>query len=879
MRVKLLYILSLLGMLTTVFTEIPKRAFRMYERGDIPKTIEALDKSLEKDSLNPGAYYLYSILSVDTAYYNYSVDTALLFVNRAISEFSEVSDPKELEEFAELGIDSLSLQNQKDLVDSLKYLLIKDINTIEAYNSFMDIHDDANQIPDAIKRRDRLAFEDAAKINTWQSYETFKAKYPKAIDWDEADKRYKKLIYVERTANGSLESLTSFLEDFPQSPYREQVEFDIFPMYTEENTIEVYREYLENYPNTKRLNQINNRLFHIYKEKYRVENYFDDFQFNLSTDSLKAYLSNEASGAWYPKLENGLISWMDSEGKTQLSSTYESLNQDCLCEPLFEDILLGTEDGKQVIKSRDGNVIYRGQIDSVRDEGYGFLVLKNVEGERLIHKSGEVFIDIPVEEIKVFNESMIRTKRYGFYGIETIMGSKYLGNDFIAIEPFDTWFLLEKEDGIQPIQLEQLSLASSFSFNAQFDEIEDLENGKYWVVRNEKEAILDRNLKEIIPLKEHQIYDRDYGFRVESEKGIQLLHDKFIELKDSVFSSVLENDRWLLLEADSSWSVYDQLGSLAPAYNYDSVGLLGENMLMIYDEGTTKAQFKNGKQLQLSKKLSTKLLVPQIYIATGEQAEHDFFMVTDAQKKSKIYNDQGKQIHNSTYRDVAALGPNLLRLQKRNAALTDSTGNFLLNFIYDGIGSNNKGYVSILDAGKVGVINPALNFSIPPEYDKLLEPYSDSLLIVTDDKFKGFIDTKNEQLTSFEFDQIEYLTDTSALTLIEEEWLIYDIYNDEAILEGLADYELLKNDDEQIVIKITTETGVGIYDLELGEIIEPTYTDIKVLGTQEEPLYFAVKFIPEASLYIVIYIDSGGNKLFTQSFQEADYFKIACPLK
>ena len=432
MRFKLLNILVLIGIF---FTEIPKRAFRMYEKGDIPKTIEALEKSLEKDSLNPGAYYLYAILSVDTAYTDYNVDSAYYFINKSIDQFKTVSEPKDLESFSELGVDSLSLQHHKDVVDSLKYLLVKEANTIESYNAFMQVYNDAKEIPDAIKRRDRLAFEAAARTNTWQSYQVFKQEYPKALDWIEADKRYKKLIYEERTADGTLESLTSFLEEFPQTPYREQVEFDLFPMFTQENTIEVYRNYLELYPNEKRLDQINNRLFHIYKESFPSEEYFQDFDFGLDPDSLSNSLTQENAGFWFPKFENGNISFINNNGDTQLTNAFESVNSNCLCKPLEEDVILGSESGQQVVKGRDGNVIYRGQIDSVKDAGFGFLILKNVEGERLINKSGEVFIDIPVEAIEVFNQSQIRTKRNGFYGIESIMGDSYLPHDFTSVEP------------------------------------------------------------------------------------------------------------------------------------------------------------------------------------------------------------------------------------------------------------------------------------------------------------------------------------------------------------------------------------------------------------------------------------------------------------
>ena len=76
---------------------------------------------------------------------------------------------------------------------------------------------------------------------------------------------------------------------------------------------------------------------------------------------------------------------------------------------------------------------------------------------------------------------------------------------------------------------------------------------------------------------------------------------------------------------------------------------------------------------------------------------------------------------------------------------------------------------------------------------------------------------------------------------------------------------------------ISTEKGKGIYSNTQGEMIEATYDEIKVLGTVDDPIYFAVKIVREANIYVVIYFDKNGNKLFTQTFKQDEYFKIAGP--
>lgn len=870
---------SLILLISFFSLEVPKRAFRSYEKGDIEKTVEALDKSLEKDTLNPAANYLYSVLHTDTAYSDYDVDKAYDFVVRAIRQFKTVIDPKDLEDLKEVLVDSAHLEAQKDKVDALKFEMVRQIHTIDEYESFISRHNDATQIPRAIEGIHSIAFLGAQAVDTWQSYKEFIDEFPKAEQFDEADSLYKLLIYEERTADGKLNSFKSFLEEFPATPYRDLIIPEIFKISTATNRIEDYEAFLREYPTEEFQKIAYRRIYHIFKEKYGSEDFLKYFPSTEFADSVSKVQALEKD-FWIPKLTDNTIEFVNSNGQSKLKTQLTTVPQNCLCEPILSDFVVGSYFQESAIISRDGHLLYNGAFENAREAGYGFIVLESEEGERLFHKSGDMIIAEPKESISLLNESLIRIEDNGFFGLQSIHGLPFLENEFVLIDTLGQFIWLEKEDGIALVSPEILYPAldgESVPIEFAYDEVEVLDNGRIWVSRNGQEAILDQQLRSVIPFGPYQIYEEAYGWKLKEKNGFRVLHDRYPQLSSKTYPEVKSNQQWLAVKEAQKWSLYDQLGSTPAQNEIDSVAFLGENMVMLQLGNKLVAQFKTGKQLTMDKEWKYQLLVPQTYVKTGEPAIHDYFMLTNAKNYRKIYNEYGREILTATFNEVIAMGPNVLRLQKKNAALADSTGHYLLNFVYDGIGSNVGGYVSTLDKGKFGVINPAKQINIAPEYEKLLEAYTDTVLVAVKDKYKGFVNAKNKALTAFEFDEVKYFNDSIALVRIDEEWLLENIKNEDILYERITDFEIIEVGEEDKTLFITTETGQGIYSESMGQIIEPTYTYIKVLGTPKDPIYFAVKLVAEANIYVVIYYDKKGNKLFTQSFRQEEYFKIACP--
>ena len=149
--------------------------------------------------------------------------------------------------------------------------------------------------------------------------------------------------------------------------------------------------------------------------------------------------------------------------------------------------------------------------------------------------------------------------------------------------------------------------------------------------------------------------------------------------------------------------------------------------------------------------------------------------------------------------------------------------------------------------------------------------------IATQGRYKGFVNKEGKALTAFEFDEVTYFNDSIALVRIENEWMLENIRNEDLLYEQIESFEIIDVGEEDKTLFITTVNGQGIYSESMGEVIQPTYTFIRLLGTPANPVYFAVKLVKEANIYVVIYYDKKGNKLFTQSFRQEEYYKIACP--
>ena len=244
----------------------------------------------------------------------------------------------------------------------------------------------------------------------------------------------------------------------------------------------------------------------------------------------------------------------------------------------------------------------------------------------------------------------------------------------------------------------------------------------------------------------------------------------------------------------------------------------------------------------------------------------------------KVFNINGFEILNGKYNDVEALGREYILVDRSGKkGLFHRSGKLALKTNYNAIGNYKNGYVSTLINGKFGIYNYEKNVLLSTKYEKALQPFGNYYFIGSKGSSFGLVDLNNKDVTGYKFDQILDWNDSIALVKQDDEWKLYDIKNNAYVFDGISEYKLLRDDDEEKILLITKESKIGVLSNKYGEVVGATFNDIINIGSVDNPVYFAEKYILEADFYVVIYYDSKGKILRKQIFTEAEeYDKIYC---
>ena len=107
-----------------------------------------------------------------------------------------------------------------------------------------------------------LEFKIVSNINTWQAYKEFMDNFEDAEDFSLAKSLYDKLLFKEKTLDRSLFSFEKFLDENPETPFRDSLELLIFNYYGLSNNFKSLKNFIAKYPESKYRIQALNILYH-----------------------------------------------------------------------------------------------------------------------------------------------------------------------------------------------------------------------------------------------------------------------------------------------------------------------------------------------------------------------------------------------------------------------------------------------------------------------------------------------------------------------------------------------------------------------------------------------------------------------------------------
>ena len=388
-RLLVLFLFFQITAISSVVSQSIKKAYRHYEKGELTKLRETLEKLDEKSVENSGKYFMYTLLYLEQKEERSILKSA--YKNIIISkENYQRLDPKDLEELIELKIDVPRIDSIEDVIDSLEYQFVLEINSIREYIEYVINYPNSRFVSDAVSRRNTLEFSLTSNQNTWQAYKIYMDSSPRAREYSKAKTLYEKLIFADLTQDGTITTYETFIFEYPDTPYRDSIEITLLKKYTVDNSPEGYIKFISNFPKSKYSGTAANFLYHVMRRDLsKLKGLEID---EVLVDSLEK-ISSIDKISLIGIYEEPVTKFINGSGEKILSNSSYEFDLDYFCSFTFDDFIVAKSSDQKVILGRDFTEIYSNNFSYVEDMGVGLIKVFSEGRLSVVHKSGKILLD------------------------------------------------------------------------------------------------------------------------------------------------------------------------------------------------------------------------------------------------------------------------------------------------------------------------------------------------------------------------------------------------------------------------------------------------------------------------------------------------------
>ncbi len=852
-----------------------KKALRMLEKGQYEKLETHLAKSFKKDTINPGAWYVMSRLYFEPAYFFNNLDSAYSYVNNALRQFP-LTEAKKIDKLQKAGISELSAQVLKAEIEQQAFQRAVQEHSIATYQFFIDRFKGSLQIDSAIAFRNELAYKYAVEEDTYDAFKYFLETYPKAVQVPEAQQRFETLLYRVNTKQGTLASFEQFLVSNPDSPFRSEAERKILEIAAADNSLSSYMAFIERFPQSPARKTAVDFMYHLFVANQPPAEFTKRFNILTATDSLSQIIVADTA-LLAPVYDAEKYGFMSSNGQTFIHPHFDDIDKSYLCGNITSNILSVVDKGQAKIISRLGHTIFAGEHDSFEDLGSGLIKIVKQDRVGLIHKSGRRMLDFNYEDIKNLENTFISFQYDGRWGLMSFTGKELLPASYDEIDVNYPFVIVQSDQKFAITNIRQIKQAADLNvpkLDFLYDDYLLMKDNHMLAFHEAQESLISPEIRIKIPLAEHKVYELFDGWMLKNTEGYSILDAEFEPRSLAVFETVVASQNRATLKLNNKWAVYYPGSPFPVSYTYDSIRFLSDKIGLSFNHDATFALFSNDSVVDISASVATRLLQWQ---SASAKSSPQYLYTRTARGQVKVCNAQGQMVIDDKITDIQPLGYEYLIIERGGKkGLYAANGKLLLRERYDGVAGYDGGYVSLLLNRKFGIYNEALDVAITPTYDRMIQAFSDHLLIASKNNKVGLIDKKGDVVLPLDYQEVRPWNDSVALVKTDELWHLWDIKNKKKVYDGIESFEFLKKDADETVLLIQRKSQVGVLSSRHGIVVGATFNDIINVGSVDSPLYFAEKYIQEAEFYIVIYYDARGKVLKKQVFTAEEYDNIYC---
>lgn len=246
-------------------------------------------KKLKKDPNSIEDLYFSAVVSSRVSASSlFNPEDALKYYSKAIKEYNSVADAKRFEKLDKIPINLTSFRVLTDSISKGGLINSKKSNTEEAFIYFLNTYSIASEQDkkNAISERNRIAFTTAQNVNSVEAFQKFIDKYPDAIEVPNAIVERDKLAFNIALEENTIDAFNLFINSYPNAIQKSQAWSKIYELaYSEAkkiNTIESYESFLSNYPNAPYVQEATEKIHQLAFEEAKTENTANSYQVFLT---------------------------------------------------------------------------------------------------------------------------------------------------------------------------------------------------------------------------------------------------------------------------------------------------------------------------------------------------------------------------------------------------------------------------------------------------------------------------------------------------------------------------------------------------------------------------------------------------------------------
>lgn len=857
-----------------------KAALKQLEKGEYEKARELIEKDLEKDSTNAGAYYILSLYFSNSQNPHYYIDSAYVFVLNAI-QFLPQTEEKVVEDWNKIHVNDSSFQAQKILVEKLAFEWTLKVNQIEEYQHFIRFYSTAKQIPEVIRIRDALAWENALKKNTEVVYQNFMDTYPRATQFSQAKNKRDQFVYERETKGNTLEAFETFVKQYPNNDFRKEAEGNLFEIFTVAHHPNIYESFIQKYPTSSFVPRAYDWIFSFELQNKNIETVLKKYPNYPKKEKLRN-LSKLEEEVFLTIYQNEKYGFVTNSGNIKIEPKFEKIIEDYRCESIDDLYFIFIQNQKQGLMDKTGQIVIPSNFDKLENLGNGIFKTQIGDSFGIYQQMGFEILPVDFQEVKLLAEKYLKVKKDSKWGVYSMNGRKLLkaqldeiellGENFIRLEKNGKYLIKQKDKLTDWIQNPNINLEVSFDAvelkNADFVEVQ----------KNEKRSIFNLEEELIFPFQNSEIHYSESVWTIPKDSLFQevfMLSGKKIEL-DSI-QAVTVNENFIALKKNNSWQLFNSEGQKLKPVTFDSIAL-HQDIALFFQKKATWATFQNGEDsVNLSKYKEIKI------IRGNEPNAQESLAFKANSNRWGLLNSEGAEIIKATYyQGISILDSNLILGKYRQLeGLLNFRGEVILKAEYEGISQLPNGYLGLLSNRKFGLFHPEKNILVPANYEVIPEPYSNKgvYFIVQKDKKTGLINQNNEILIPFDFEEIHFWQPEIALVKNENAWQFYDIQKKQLVKDmSFETITFVKSTLEEVIFIPNQENlKFGLWNNQVGEVLEINYDWLENINSLENPVFLVENKSEKSSNYQIQYISSVGEILWEATLSEEEYEALICP--